>query len=90
MDKIKQINNVLNEFFSNPSNPSFVRAKDLMELFIAHGIFSADHRGGLPIRKLLRKLDREDNLHLIPFVRAERKNKNTNWYFEAINHNTTF
>lgn len=88
-DKIKQINNVLNKFFSNPSNPRSVRAKDLMDLFIAHGIFIADHRNGLPIRKLLRKLDRENNLHLIPFVRPERKNKNTNWYFEAINPDKT-
>lgn len=89
MDKINQINNVLNKFFSNPSNPRSVRAKDLMDLFIAHGIFIADHRNGLPIRKLLRKLDRENNLHLIPFVRPERKNKNTNWYFEAINPDKT-
>lgn len=83
-NKIKQINNVLNKFFSNPSNPRAVRAKDLMELFIAHGIFEKDNKNGLPIRDLLRKLDRKNKLHLIPFVHPERKSKNTYWYFIKI------
>lgn len=90
MEKIEQINNVLKEFFSNPSNPRFIMAKDLMDLFIAHGIFTADHRNGLPIRKLLRNLDRGHNLHLIPFVHPKRKNKNTYWYFIATDFDKTF
>ena len=85
MDKVKEINAVLKEFFDNPANQRCVKAKDLMDLFIKHGIFNADHRNGLPIRKLLRELDKTGELHLIPFVYAERKNKNTNWYFVACN-----
>ncbi len=82
-DKINEINIVLKDFFDNPSNPRCVLAKSLMPLFIKHKIFNSDHREGLPIRNLLRALDRENKLNLIPFVQAERKTKNIYWYFMA-------
>ena len=83
MEKIKQINVVLKEFFGNPSNPRSIQAKYAMDIFIKNGIFPSDHRNGRPIRELLRKLDKISQLSLIPFVRAERKEANTYWYFDA-------
>jgi hypothetical protein len=83
-ETITQINRTIKEFFEN--NPAIRRipAKDLMPAFIQAGIFTKDHRDGLPIREVLRKLDRSGSLHRIPFVRAERKQVNTNWFFDNV------
>ena len=81
IEKIRFINIVLAEFFSEESNPQRLQAKDLMPLFIKKGIFENDQRNGLPIRKLLRELDESNNLSAIPYVISERKAQNTNWYF---------
>lgn len=35
----------------------------------------------MPIRKILRALDAKNQLSLIPFIKAERKESNTNWFF---------
>ncbi|MEI7726514.1 MAG: hypothetical protein WCK09_15500 [Bacteroidota bacterium] len=81
MDKIAQINSVLKAYFEmNPTSDTLL-AKEFMPQFIKAGIFVKDHRGGLPIRKILRALDKAKQLYRIPFVMAERKPKNTNWYF---------
>lgn len=80
-DKITAINAVIKIYFDEHPKEVKIPAKDLMPQFIAAGIFSADHREGLPIRKVLRELDEENQLHLIPYVSPERKQKNTNWFF---------
>jgi hypothetical protein len=79
--KIKMINEVLKLYFEQNSQAGKIPAKDFMPLFIKKGIFNQDHRNGLPIRNLLRTLDKAGDLHRIPYVLAERKGKNTNWYF---------
>lgn len=78
---IKKINTVIQAFFEHNAAIIKVRAKDLMPHFIAAGIFKKDEKHGLPIREFLRELDRAEELHSIPFVYAERIDKNTNWYF---------
>lgn len=80
-ERINKLNVVLKEFFANPQNQKKVAAKDLMPLFIKKGIFNKDSKGGLPIRNVLRDLDKDNQLDLIPFVIAERKQKNTQWFF---------
>lgn len=80
-EKIRIINNTLNRYFANTSNPRKVLAKDLMPEFIRAGVFTADRKGGLPIRSLLRDLDRLNMLSLIPYAFADRKQVNVNWYF---------
>lgn len=85
VEKIRKINEVVERFFDDPGNPRRIAAKDLMPLFIRKGIFTTDHRNGLPIRSLLRELDRRKALSLIPYVFADRKNSNVNWYFTALN-----
>lgn len=85
VEKIRKINEVVERFFDDPGNPRRIAAKDLMPLFIRKGIFTTDHRNGLPIRSLLRELDQRKALSLIPYVFADRKNSNVNWYFTALN-----
>ena len=49
--------------------------------FVKKELFVKDHRNGLPIRNLLRDLDKINQLKSIPFAFAERRVANTNWYF---------
>lgn len=84
-EKIRKINEAVGQFFDDPGNPRRVAAKDLMPLFIRKGIFTADHKNGLPIRSLLRELDQQKVLNLIPYVIADRKECNVNWFFTALN-----
>ena len=57
------------------------RAKDVMPLLIQNEVFRRDHRQDLPLRKLLRDLQRSGDLSVMRTVRPERKKKNTLWYF---------
>ena len=85
MEKIAQISQVVAAYFEMNSSVPEVLAKNLMPYFIKAGIFSQDQRDGLPLRKILRKLDDNNQLHLIPFVYADRKATNVNWYFRRNN-----
>jgi len=78
-DNIIQINEVITEYF-NTHKQDWIAAKDIMPALINAGVFTKDHKKGLPLRKVLRKLDTENSLDKIPFVHAERKEKNTYWY----------
>lgn len=60
------------------------KPKDLMSYLIEQGYFTKDHRSGLPLRNVLRKLDDENKLYLLPNVNAERKEVNTFWRFVRI------
>lgn len=85
MLKIQRINQVLAEYFERNKNISRVPAMDMMDEFVKAGIFRSDsERAGLPIRKLLRELDENNQLDLIPYVIVERKSVNRNWYFAPI------
>ncbi len=78
-DNIVQINEVIAEYFKTHKE-NWIAAKDIMPDLIKAGVFTKDHRKGLPLRKILRKLDIENTLDKIPFLHAERKEKNTYWY----------
>lgn len=78
---IDKINTVIQAYFEQNTTIIMVKAKDLMPHFIAAGIFKKDEKHGLPIRNFLRDLDRELQLQCIPYVFADRKDKNVNWYF---------
>lgn len=86
MDKIMLINQVIKKFFDLNTSIKIIPAKDLMPKFIAAGIFEKDEKNGLPIRKILRKLDAQNQLHEVPYVFADRKLRNTNWYFQRANN----
>lgn len=81
MKDLNKINEVIKEYFDKNKSVNSLPAKDLMPYFIEAGIFVKDEKNGLPIRKVLRDLDKKNQLHLIPFVYADRKKINTNWYF---------
>jgi hypothetical protein len=57
------------------------KPKDVMPVLLKHKIFSADHRQGLPLRKLLRELDDAGHLSVMTTARCERKAKNRLWTF---------
>jgi hypothetical protein len=78
-DNIKQINEVIAEYFKTHKE-DWIPAKDMMPALINAGVFTKDHKKGLPLRKILRKLDEENALDQIPFVHADREGKNTYWY----------
>jgi len=81
MKNIQKINTVIKEYFDLNKSIKILPAKDLMPQFIKAGIFSKDYKNGLPIRNMLRDLDKKNELSLIPYTIAERKMKNTNWFF---------
>ncbi|WP_111707271.1 hypothetical protein [Lutibacter citreus] len=79
MDNIEQINGVIAEYF-NTHKEDWIPAKDIMPALISAGVFTRDFKKGMPLRKVLRELDKENALDKIPFVHAERNEKNTYWY----------
>lgn len=81
MANLDLINEVIKAYFERYKNVQKVQAKELMPDFIKAGVFKSDQKGGLPIRRLLREFDSNGKLHLIPYVLAERKSVNTNWFF---------
>lgn len=82
-EKIARINEVVTDYFKNNLSVNEIPAMDLMPEFIKAGIFNKDYeRKGLPIRKLLRELDRNNELNKIPSLLPERKPINTYWYFQ--------
>lgn len=85
MEKINQINNVIKAYFEKYKSLSEIPAKDLMPEFLKAKVFAEDKKNGLPIRTILRKLDKSNDLHLIPFVYADRKATNVNWFFRRNN-----
>jgi hypothetical protein len=82
MSKITQINKVITDYFELNTSVKIIPAKDMMPYFILAGVFVKDNKNGLPIRNVLRRLDEKNELHKIPFVSAERKETNTNWFFQ--------
>lgn len=84
-ERIQAINSVLSAYFADKTNPRQVPALELMGLFIDKGIFNKDHRNGLPIRNVLRKLNNEGRLHDIPYAHVELKKKNIYWTFVDTN-----
>ena len=82
-EKIARINEVVTDYFKNNPSVDKIPAMDLMHEFVKDGIFNKDYeRKGLPIRKLLRELDRNNELNKIPTLLPERKPINTYWYFQ--------
>lgn len=87
MSKTNQINKVLHDYFEMNKSVGMIPAMDMMPYFILAGVFPRDNKNGLPIRAVLRRLDAKNQLHQIPFVYAERKETNTNWFFQRSGSN---
>lgn len=84
MAKATQINQVLQSYFEENKAVQLVPAKDMMPYFILAGVFEKDVKNGLPILNVLRRLDTNNRLSLIPFALAERKASSTKWFFQRV------
>jgi len=79
-ENIAKINEVIAEYFSTTSEEDWVPAKAIMPALVKAGIFIKDEKNGMPLRRVLRELDKDNALDKIPFVHAERSGENTYWY----------
>ena len=76
-----RINKAVEAYFEANPKTEWIKPKDIMPDLIKAGVFAKDHKNGLPLRKVLRELDRDAALDQIPRVHAERKDNNVFWYF---------
>lgn len=79
-DLIKKINEVISKYFDENASVSWIPVKTIMPLLIEAGVFAKDEKRGLPMRKILRQLDNNLNLELIPTAHAERNENTVYWY----------
>lgn len=86
MKKIDHINQILHEYFEHNKTAEKIHAKDMMSYFILAGIFKKDIQNGLPIREFLNRLEKKDQIQLIPFAVSEKKNKYAHWYFKKVKY----
>jgi hypothetical protein len=85
-EKALAINAIVNKYFQNHPSVTEAKPKDLMNILITEGIFKSNNREGLPLRHVLRDLDKYNLLHLLPLLRVERKNTNRIWFFTTARH----
>lgn len=80
-DKVQKINEIVKDFFEKNTDKEMIAAKHIMPFLVEAGVFEKDVKKGMPLRKLLRAMDKENTLDLIPLVHAERKEESIYWYF---------
>lgn len=80
LQKIEKINQTIEAWFKKNPSVKKVEAKDLMLDFIKSGVFAKDRKEGLPIRDILRKLEKSDQLNQIPYV-LPRQRLYDRWFF---------
>lgn len=78
---IEKINAVVATYFEENKEVNWIPVKDMMNSLIQAGVFTKDVKKGLPIRKILRKLDADNQLSSIPLIHAERLQGKVYWYF---------
>lgn len=81
LHKIGRIDQIVRDYFEDNPTITEIPAKDLMKIFISKGIFFRNHRDGLPIRNLLRNLDKENKMDLLKHIKVIRHPVNRRWYF---------
>ncbi|WP_299260226.1 hypothetical protein [uncultured Aquimarina sp.] len=79
-ENIVKINEVIAHYFNTNPSVDWIPVKEIMPALIEAAVFNKDNKKGLPIRKVLRKLDMESELAKIPSVHAERRSDNIYWY----------
>lgn len=81
MNRNTQINLILKEYFDMNISVKKVAARYMMPYFVLGGVFKNDDGSGLPIHNFLRNLEQKNQLQLIPFAIADKKEVYTKWYF---------
>ncbi|MFK7749637.1 MAG: hypothetical protein AB8B65_14670 [Kordia sp.] len=79
-ENIAKVNEVITQYFETNTTVDWIPVKTIMPALVEAGIFEKDVKKGFPLRKVLRKLDKQSELDKIPAVHAERKTENTYWY----------
>lgn len=79
-DRISEINKVVDNYFNTNSKKDWIPVKDIMADLVKAGVFTKDNKKGLPLRKVLRALDKENKLNTLPRVHAERTDTAVYWY----------
>ncbi|MGL1887470.1 MAG: hypothetical protein OCD76_13225 [Reichenbachiella sp.] len=85
-DNITKINEVIVDYFDNNKKVKWVAAREIMPGLVAAGVFNKDVKKGMPLRKVLRELDENNELEQIPRIHAERKGVDTYWYLVREGH----
>ena len=80
--KVVQMGYVIQEYLEEKSVFD-ATPKELMSLLIDKEFFKYDIREGKPLRDILRELDDNDLLFLLPQVRVDRSEANRKWFFNA-------
>ncbi|WP_281847598.1 hypothetical protein [Olleya namhaensis] len=80
-DRVAQINKVVEDYFNTHTDTDWIPAKQIMSDLVAAGVFVKDQKKGLPLRKVLRTLDKENALDTIPLLHPERTDTAVYWYF---------
>ena len=79
-DKAAQINIVIENYFNTNTDRNWIPAKEIMSDLVKAGVFNKDQKKGLPLRKFLRALDKDNLLNTIPSIHAERSETAVYWY----------
>lgn len=80
-DNNQKINEAVDAYFKANKKEDWFPAKKLMPALIKNGVFNKDKKSGMPLRQLLRTLDKNKELDQIPLVHAERIGVDIYWYF---------
>jgi len=80
-ESISKVNETITSYFNAHPTVDWIPVKKIMPALIEAGIFTKDEKNGLPMRKVLRRLDDQSALAKIPSVHAERKAEAVYWYF---------
>lgn len=82
MEIVDKLNEVIDTYFALNPKATSTKPSELMSACISAGMFKKDEKAGKPIRDILRKLKKEEKLHLIPSLRTEETEKSIYWYFD--------
>lgn len=88
-ENLKKINEVISNYFDTNTSVDWIPVKLIMPDLIKAEVFTKDKKRGLPIRKVLRELDKDSALAKVPTVHAERKLDSVYWYFVRAGKNYT-
>jgi len=80
VDKVTQINRVIESYFKSHTDKDWIPVKEIMQDLVIAGVFTKDKKKGLPLRKILHALDKENALNTIPCAHAERTESAIYWY----------
>jgi Spy/CpxP family protein refolding chaperone len=77
----QKINDAVDAYFKSNPDADWFAAKKLMPELILNGLFERDKKNGMPLRQILRALDKNGELDSIPRLFAERIGSDVYWYF---------